>query len=95
MVCVSKPKSSNTTIDTSYCNNKFWILGNLDVTEDDLNVLPEVVDPMSVRVVGTWDSFNISWQPITNVNFGTVFYEIKIGENDPPVSENQIYPSFF
>ncbi|KAI4460354.1 tyrosine-protein kinase receptor [Holotrichia oblita] len=57
--------------------------GSFNIKEEDINVLPDVVDVSSVRVVGTWDSFNISWRPIENVNFGTVFYEIKIGESDP------------
>lgn len=27
---------------------------------------------------GSWKSFNITWKPVQNVNFGTVFYEVSI-----------------
>ena len=41
-------------------------------------------------VEGNWTSFNLTWNPVTNVNFGTVFYKIKIDtagyEDDSPVS---------
>ncbi|XP_057670694.1 proto-oncogene tyrosine-protein kinase ROS isoform X2 [Diorhabda carinulata] len=43
-----------------------------------LNVIPEMVESKSVRVDGSCDSFNITWDPVTNVNYGTVFYEIQI-----------------
>ncbi|GJQ85805.1 sev [Trypoxylus dichotomus] len=56
---------------------------NFNIKEEDINVLPDMVDAANVRVVGSWDSFNITWDPVENVNFGTVFYEIKIGESDP------------
>lgn len=65
-------------------------LGNFNIKEEDINVLPDVVDVSSVGVVGTWDDFNITWKPIENVNFGTVFYEIKIGESDPQVISYQV-----
>lgn len=41
-------------------------------------VVPDAVDETTLRSVGSWDSFNITWSPVTNVNFGTVFYELQI-----------------
>lgn len=50
---------------------------------EDVNVLPDAIDESSLNVIGTWDSFNITWKPVVNVNFGDIFYEIKIGGDDP------------
>lgn len=44
----------------------------------DINVIPEQVNSSLIRVVGTSESFNVTWEPITNVNYGKVFYEIEI-----------------
>ncbi|XP_031333150.1 proto-oncogene tyrosine-protein kinase ROS isoform X2 [Photinus pyralis] len=45
---------------------------------DDVSVIPEPINRNSIKVVGFWDSFNITWEPSQKVNFGTVFYEIKV-----------------
>ncbi|CAG9858272.1 unnamed protein product [Phyllotreta striolata] len=42
-----------------------------------VNVIPSMVDENSVKVYGSYQSFNITWNPITNVNYGTVFYELQ------------------
>ncbi|XP_050510998.1 proto-oncogene tyrosine-protein kinase ROS isoform X1 [Diabrotica virgifera virgifera] len=43
-----------------------------------VNVIPKMVEKRSVKVVGSCESFNITWDPVSNVNYGTVFYEIQI-----------------
>ncbi|KAJ8934365.1 hypothetical protein NQ314_013406 [Rhamnusium bicolor] len=44
----------------------------------DINVIPEMTDKTSVKVIGSSESFNVTWNPINNVNYGTVFYEVQI-----------------
>ncbi|XP_076297885.1 receptor protein-tyrosine kinase sevenless isoform X2 [Lasioglossum baleicum] len=43
-------------------------------------VLPKAVSYNSIRVEGTWRNFNISWDPVDNINYGTVFYEVKFAD---------------
>ncbi|XP_021913370.1 proto-oncogene tyrosine-protein kinase ROS isoform X3 [Zootermopsis nevadensis] len=45
---------------------------------DDINVIPEPVCLPSIHITGTWDKFLIKWDPVTNVNYDQVFYEVKI-----------------
>lgn len=52
--------------------------GNL--TSDTIMVLPNAVKLDSIRVEGTWRNFNVSWDAVTNVNYGTVFYEVKFAD---------------
>ncbi|XP_055536181.1 proto-oncogene tyrosine-protein kinase ROS isoform X2 [Wyeomyia smithii] len=44
----------------------------------NVNVLPMQVNDTSIRIQGTWKKFNIVWDPVTNVNYGKVFYKITI-----------------
>jgi hypothetical protein len=44
----------------------------------DVNVIPEPVRLSSLQITGTWDQFFIKWDPVTNVNYDQVFYEVKI-----------------
>ena len=52
--------------------------GNL--TSETITVLPNPVKLDSIRVEGTWRNFNVSWDPVTNINYGTVFYEVKFAD---------------
>jgi hypothetical protein len=45
---------------------------------EDVNVIPEPVRLSSLQITGTWDQFFIKWDPVTNVNYDQVFYEVKI-----------------
>lgn len=45
---------------------------------DTVSVIPEPVRVSSIQITGTWDQFFIKWDPVTNVNYDQVFYEIKI-----------------
>ncbi|XP_074098359.1 receptor protein-tyrosine kinase sevenless isoform X3 [Cotesia typhae] len=47
------------------------------LTADNITVIPRAVSLNSIRVIGTWGNFNVSWDPVTNINHGTVFYEVK------------------
>ncbi|XP_008552558.1 proto-oncogene tyrosine-protein kinase ROS isoform X3 [Microplitis demolitor] len=47
------------------------------LTSDNITVIPRPVSADSIRVIGTWRNFNVTWDPVTNINYGTVFYEVK------------------
>jgi hypothetical protein len=47
-------------------------------TSDTVNVIPESVHVSSIQITGTWDQFFIRWDPVMNVNYDQVFYEVKI-----------------
>jgi hypothetical protein len=49
-----------------------------DTSVSDVNVIPEPVRLSSIQVTGKWDEFLIKWDPVTNVNYDQVFYEVKI-----------------
>ncbi|XP_070164576.1 proto-oncogene tyrosine-protein kinase ROS isoform X4 [Polyergus mexicanus] len=51
-----------------------------NLTSETVMVSPNAVDFNSIRVEGTWRNFNISWDPVKNVNYGTVFYEVKFAD---------------
>ncbi|XP_029680164.1 proto-oncogene tyrosine-protein kinase ROS-like isoform X3 [Formica exsecta] len=51
-----------------------------NLTSETVKVSPDAVDFNSIRVEGTWRNFNISWDPVKNVNYGTVFYEVKFAD---------------
>ncbi|XP_055642898.1 proto-oncogene tyrosine-protein kinase ROS isoform X2 [Toxorhynchites rutilus septentrionalis] len=44
----------------------------------NVNVLPTQVNDSSIRIQGTWKKFSIVWDPVTNVNFGKVYYKLTI-----------------
>uniref|UniRef100_A0A182SVI8 Tyrosine-protein kinase receptor n=1 Tax=Anopheles maculatus TaxID=74869 RepID=A0A182SVI8_9DIPT len=43
-----------------------------------INVLPASVNASSIRVTGDWRRFNVSWTPVRNVNYSTVFYKLTL-----------------
>ncbi|XP_050074144.1 protein sevenless [Anopheles maculipalpis] len=43
-----------------------------------INVLPASVNASSIRVTGDWRRFNVSWTPVKNVNYSTVFYKLTL-----------------
>lgn len=45
---------------------------------ENINVIPDAIPNASIKVIGTYKLFNITWDPVVNVNFGHVSYEIKI-----------------
>ncbi|XP_012234446.2 proto-oncogene tyrosine-protein kinase ROS isoform X2 [Linepithema humile] len=51
-----------------------------NLTSETVVVSPNAVDRDSIRVEGTWRNFNISWDPVKNINYGTVFYEVKFAD---------------
>lgn len=44
----------------------------------EINVIPEQVNVTSIKVVGTSNSFNVTWMEVSNVNYGKVYYEVLI-----------------
>ncbi|KAL6432278.1 hypothetical protein ACFW04_006732 [Cataglyphis niger] len=51
-----------------------------NLTSETVVVAPNAVDFNSIRVEGIWRNFSISWDPVKNVNYGTVFYEVKFAD---------------
>ncbi|XP_023240042.1 proto-oncogene tyrosine-protein kinase ROS-like [Centruroides sculpturatus] len=43
-----------------------------------INVIPYAIQENQVQVNGLWDRFNITWNLESGVNYGTVYYEMKI-----------------
>ncbi|XP_059618544.1 protein sevenless isoform X2 [Phlebotomus argentipes] len=43
-----------------------------------INVIPNQVKNHTIKIRGVWTSFEIIWEPVSNVNYGQVFYEIRI-----------------
>ncbi|XP_053678090.1 proto-oncogene tyrosine-protein kinase ROS [Anopheles nili] len=48
------------------------------VVPPTVNVLPANVVASSIRVTGDWRRFNVSWAPVENVNYSTVFYKLTL-----------------
>lgn len=65
------------THPTKYPNTMCSFLADMSFAED-VNVIPEPVRLSSLQITGTWDQFFIKWDPVTNVNYDQVFYEVKI-----------------
>lgn len=63
-----------------------------DDTETKLNVIPDLVDKLSIRTVGSSESFNITWSAVLNVNYGTVFYEVQL--DGPHTNYSSVSKSF-
>ncbi|KAH9520631.1 hypothetical protein DERF_004331, partial [Dermatophagoides farinae] len=47
----------------------------------EIVVVPKPVDENSIKIQGTWENFTIKWDPVTNINYGQVFYDLSL-END-------------
>ena len=43
-----------------------------------IQVIPNSVPAWTVKVNGKWDNFVISWQNVTNVNMGKLYYEVVV-----------------
>ena len=55
-----------------------------------INVIPDAIPNASIQIQGTYKFFNITWDPVTNVNYGSVFYEIKIKQDfEPDINAEQ------
>lgn len=52
-----------------------------NLTADNIIVLPSAVNADSIRVEGNWSKFNVSWDPVKNINYGIVFYEVKFTDH--------------
>jgi hypothetical protein len=63
-------------------------------TSDVVNVIPEPVRVSSIQITGTWDQFVIKWDPVTNVNYDQVFYEVKIDDCSRTDSSEPVCASF-
>ncbi|CAH1131270.1 unnamed protein product [Ceutorhynchus assimilis] len=57
--------------------NLHWWPSNI-TNKNDVNVVPEMVQKYTIKALGSSESFNITWDRIRNVNYGTVFYEVQL-----------------
>lgn len=46
-----------------------------------VKVVPSQIARNKIKVIGTWENFTIIWSMETNVNYGEVFYELKISDD--------------
>ncbi|GAB0094112.1 Tyrosine-protein kinase receptor [Sergentomyia squamirostris] len=44
----------------------------------NINVIPNQVSNATIKIRGVWSAFDIIWEAVSNVNYGQVFYEIRI-----------------
>lgn len=58
-------------------------------------VTPSKVDSRSVRVVGNSESFNVTWDPVKNINYGSVFYEIQIEKHSKERNDSLVRKAIF
>lgn len=58
-----------------------------------INVIPHAINVSSIVVSGTWNSFTISWAPITSVNYGEVFYDIRFLNSINETTQNCVHYS--
>lgn len=77
--------------------NILYFAGDFTLASE-IKVVPNKVDNTSIKVIGSSESFNITWDPITNVNYGMVFYEVHVESrwrNYTVVRSKFIYLIFF
>lgn len=77
-----------------------FVLFVADMSISDINVIPEPVRLASIQINGTWDQFLIKWDPVTNVNYDQVFYEVKVydfskTDFSEPVSTSKLFNNIF
>ncbi|XP_077540102.1 receptor protein-tyrosine kinase sevenless isoform X2 [Haemaphysalis longicornis] len=46
-----------------------------------VKVVPSQILPSSIEVVGTWENFTITWPVESDVNYGKVYYELRIKDD--------------
>ncbi|XP_025097919.1 proto-oncogene tyrosine-protein kinase ROS-like isoform X4 [Pomacea canaliculata] len=45
-------------------------------TEESILVIPGAIKSRSIRTVGSWSNFNLTWDAASTVNYGTLFYKL-------------------
>lgn len=61
-----------------------------------INVIPEPINQASIKIIGNYDTFNITWEHILKVNYGILFYDIKVEYNNTKLLEvNTKFLSFY
>ncbi|XP_052900462.1 protein sevenless [Anopheles moucheti] len=79
-VVVGDVKGENLAYIRNHHLNGTRALALIDPTPKaaSINVLPASVNASTIRVTGDWRRFNISWTPVENVNYSTVFYKLTL-----------------
>ncbi|XP_035904405.1 protein sevenless isoform X2 [Anopheles stephensi] len=79
-VVVGDVKGENLAYIRNHHLNGTRALALIDPTPKtpSINVLPATVNASSIRVTGDWRRFNVSWTPVKNVNYSTVFYKLTL-----------------
>ncbi|XP_059481438.1 proto-oncogene tyrosine-protein kinase ROS isoform X2 [Neocloeon triangulifer] len=49
--------------------------------ETNIEVIPSAVSQSSIRFEGTSHNVSLVWEPVSNINYGKVFYDVKIINN--------------
>ncbi|XP_076304800.1 proto-oncogene tyrosine-protein kinase ROS-like [Tachypleus tridentatus] len=55
-----------------------------EINSKNINVIPEVIPENDILLTGKWDNFTISWPSSKRVNYGQVFYKVKIDDGLEP-----------
>lgn len=65
-------------------------------------MIPNPVQKSSIRIEGSFDSFNVLWDAVTNVNYGKIFYRVKMRIDDADlivsilhIGRNKLYFTVF
>jgi hypothetical protein len=53
-----------------------YVLSTDGVEEEDVTVIPQKIEKSSIRTVGPWHDFNLTWSSDLGINHGTVFYKL-------------------
>lgn len=52
-----------------------------------IQVVPNMVNVTNIKFVGTWENFTLTWESVTNVNYGQMYYDLVLdSENQTPIN---------
>ncbi len=63
----------------------FFLNFILENESEKINVIPNALSKSSIRIEGSSKLFNITWSPVTNVNYGEVYYRLKMKIDDSDI----------
>lgn len=90
---INSPKFSGIRTISVINPTQYRLPQNLSLNE--VNVIPDSVAEASIRTTGSWSDFNVTWAPVTNVNYGTVFYQLLVRVEDQETIVRQVAENHF
>ena len=63
------------------------------LSPDTIKVLPDQVDAQSVRLSGSNGKLTLIWDPVTNINYGSVSYQVNLHKKTWLATSNSLYLS--